>query len=77
LVLKFDLVIFDEVAGANFKLERNREMYKGYMVEGLFLEGDDDGLVRTLGKPERSQTLHYIPVDKRRDNFMALNVALI
>jgi hypothetical protein len=30
---KFDLVIFDEVAGANFKLEGNRDMSKGYMVE--------------------------------------------
>jgi hypothetical protein len=30
------------------------------MAEGSFLKGDDDGLVRTLGKPEWSCTLHYI-----------------
>lgn len=50
MVPKFDLVVFDEVAGANFKLEGKWEVYKGYMVEGSFLKGDDDGLVRTLGK---------------------------
>jgi len=39
------------VAGANCKLEGNREMYKGYMVEGSLLKEDNDGLVRTLCKP--------------------------
>jgi len=51
LILKFNLVIFDEVTGANFKLEGNREMYKEYMIEGSLLKGDNDGLVRTLCKP--------------------------
>ncbi|MDQ6668862.1 MAG: hypothetical protein M3Y53_11655 [Thermoproteota archaeon] len=50
------------------------EMYKGYLTEE---KGDDDGLVRTLGKHIVSGTLHYIPVDQKRDNFMALNVTLI
>jgi predicted ATP-dependent Lon-type protease len=47
LGLKFDLVVFEEVTGANFKLEGKWEMYKGHTVEGSFLKGDDDGIVRT------------------------------
>jgi predicted ATP-dependent Lon-type protease len=46
LVLKFDLVTFDEVAGGNFKLEGNREMRNGYVVKGSFLKGDDHGRFR-------------------------------
>lgn len=43
LVLRFDLVAFDEVAGSNFKVEANKQMYKGYMEQGSFSRGDDKG----------------------------------
>lgn len=43
LVLKFDLVAFDEVAGSNFKSESDKQMYKGYMEQGSFSRGDDKG----------------------------------
>ena len=43
LVLRFDMVAFDEVAGANFKAESNKQMYKGYMEQGSFSRGDDKG----------------------------------
>lgn len=43
LVLKFDLVAFDEVAGSNFKTESDKQMYKGYMEQGSFSRGDDKG----------------------------------
>ena len=43
LVLKFDLVAFDEVAGSNFKAESDKQMYKGYMEQGSFSRGDDKG----------------------------------
>ena len=43
LVLKFDMVAFDEVAGSNFKTESDKQMYKGYMEQGSFSRGDDKG----------------------------------
>ena len=43
LVLKFDMVAFDEVAGSNFKAESDKQMYKGYMEQGSFSRGDDKG----------------------------------
>lgn len=43
LVLKYDMVAFDEVAGQNFKTESDKQMYKGYMEQGSFSRGDDKG----------------------------------
>ncbi len=43
LVVKFDTVAFDEVAGSNFKTESDKQMYKGYMEQGSFSRGDDKG----------------------------------
>lgn len=43
LVLKFDMVAFDEVAGPNFRSESDKQMYKGYMEQGSFSRGDDKG----------------------------------
>ncbi len=43
LVLKNDLVAFDEVAGSHFKNETNKQMFKGYMEQGSFSRGDDKG----------------------------------
>jgi ATP-dependent Lon protease len=43
LVLKNDLVAFDEVAGSHFKDETNKQMFKGYMEQGSFSRGDDKG----------------------------------
>jgi ATP-dependent Lon protease len=43
LVLKFDLVAFDEVAGGHFRAESDKQMYKGYMEQGSFSRGDDKG----------------------------------
>lgn len=43
LVLKNDLVAFDEVAGSHFKNEANKQMFKGYMEQGSFSRGDDKG----------------------------------
>jgi ATP-dependent Lon protease len=37
------MVAFDEVAGSNFKVESNKQMYKGYMEQGSFSRGDDKG----------------------------------
>jgi len=45
-VLKYDTVAFDEVAGANFRSESDKQMYKGYMKhmkQGSFSRGDDKG----------------------------------
>ncbi len=36
LVVKYDMVAFDEVAGAHFKREVETQMYKGYMEQGSF-----------------------------------------
>ena len=43
LVVKFDVVAFDEVAGSNFKAERDKQIYQGFMEQGSFLRGDDKG----------------------------------
>jgi len=43
LVLKYDMVAFDEVAGGNFKSNDDKQMYKGYMEQGSFSRGDDKG----------------------------------
>ena len=43
LVLKFDMVAFDEVAGSNFKAESDKQMYKGYIEQRSFSRGDDKG----------------------------------
>jgi hypothetical protein len=45
LVVKYDLVAFDEVAGPNFKSANDKDMYKGYMEQGSFSRGDDKGTV--------------------------------
>ncbi|MGE0827267.1 MAG: protease Lon-related BREX system protein BrxL [Candidatus Binatia bacterium] len=45
LVLKFDAVAFDEVAGSNFKNESDKQMYKGYMEQSSFSRGDDKGTI--------------------------------
>ena len=43
LVVKYDAVAFDEVAGSHFKNESDKQMYKGYMEQGSFSRGDDKG----------------------------------
>lgn len=43
LVLKYDVVAFDEVAGPSFQDEAAKQMYKGYMEQGSFSRGDDKG----------------------------------
>jgi ATP-dependent Lon protease len=43
LVLKYDLVAFDEVAGSTFKNETDKQTYKDYMEMGSFSRGDDKG----------------------------------
>lgn len=43
LVLKYDVVAFDEVAGPSFRDEAAKQMYKGYMEQGSFSRGDDKG----------------------------------
>jgi len=43
LVLKYDMVAFDEVAGSTFKNETDKQMYKDYMEMGSFSRGDDKG----------------------------------
>lgn len=43
LVLKNDVVAFDEVAGPSFKDEAPKQMFKGYMEQGSFSRGDDKG----------------------------------
>jgi ATP-dependent Lon protease len=45
LVVKYDLVAFDEVAGPNFKSANDKDMYKGYMEHGSFSRGDDKGTI--------------------------------
>lgn len=43
LVVKYDTVAFDEVAGSNFQHDSDKQMYKGYMEQGSFSRGDDKG----------------------------------
>jgi ATP-dependent Lon protease len=45
LVVRYDAVAFDEVAGAHFKREEDKQMYKGYMEQASFSRGDDKGTV--------------------------------
>ncbi len=45
LVVRYDLVAFDEVAGQNFRNESDRQMFKDYMEAGSFSRGDDKGAV--------------------------------
>lgn len=45
LVVRYDTVAFDEVAGSHFKRDADKEMYKGYMEQGSFSRGDDRGTV--------------------------------
>lgn len=45
LVVKYDTVAFDEVAGSNFKRDTDKQMYKGYMEQGSFSRGDDKGTI--------------------------------
>ena len=45
LVVKYDVVAFDEVAGPNFKSENDKQMYKGYMEQASFSRGDDKGTI--------------------------------
>lgn len=45
LVVRNDLVAFDEVAGSHFKKETDKQMYKGYMEQGSFSRGDDKGTI--------------------------------
>ena len=45
LVVRYDVVAFDEVAGSHFKAEGDKQMYKGYMEQGSFSRGDDKGTV--------------------------------
>jgi len=46
LVIRYDLVAFDEVAGSNFKKENDKQMYKGYMEQRSFSRGDDKGTIQ-------------------------------
>lgn len=46
LVVRYDLVAFDEVAGGHFKNEADKQMYKGYMEQGSFSRGDDKGTIQ-------------------------------
>lgn len=45
LVIRYDVVAFDEVAGSHFKREADKQMYKGYMEQGSFSRGDDKGTI--------------------------------
>ncbi|MBW3538713.1 MAG: BREX system Lon protease-like protein BrxL [Planctomycetes bacterium] len=45
LVVKYDVVAFDEIAGPNFKSANDKDMYKGYMEQGSFSRGDDKGTI--------------------------------
>ena len=45
LVVRNDLVAFDEVAGSHFRHETDKQMYKGYMEQGSFSRGDDKGTI--------------------------------
>jgi ATP-dependent Lon protease len=46
LVVKYDLVAFDEVAGSHFRKENDKQMYKGYMEQRSFSRGDDKGTIQ-------------------------------
>ena len=46
LVVRYDLVAFDEVAGSHFKNLSDSQMYKGYMEQASFSRGDDKGTVQ-------------------------------
>jgi len=46
LVVRYDLVAFDEVAGSHFKNASDSQMYKGYMEQGSFSRGDDKGTIQ-------------------------------
>ena len=46
LVVRYDLVAFDEVAGSHFKKENDKQMYKGYMEQRSFSRGDDKGTIQ-------------------------------
>ncbi len=46
LVVKYDLVAFDEVSGSHFKKENDKQMYKGYMEQRSFSRGDDKGTIQ-------------------------------
>lgn len=43
LILKNDVVAFDEVAGPSFRDESSKQVFKGYMEQGSFSRGDDKG----------------------------------
>lgn len=45
LVVRYDVVAFDEVGGSNFKSQNDKNMYKGYMEQGSFSRGDDKGTI--------------------------------
>jgi ATP-dependent Lon protease len=45
LVVRYDVVAFDEVAGSHFKREADMQMYKGYMEQASFSRGDDKGTI--------------------------------
>jgi len=45
LVIRYDVVSFDEVSGSHFKNESDKQMYKGYMEQGSFSRGDDKGTI--------------------------------
>lgn len=45
LVVRYDVVAFDEVAGSHFRREADQQMYKGYMEQGSFSRGDDKGTI--------------------------------
>jgi ATP-dependent Lon protease len=45
LVIRYDVVAFDEVAGSHFRAESDRQMYKGYMEQASFSRGDDKGTI--------------------------------
>ncbi|WP_214035113.1 protease Lon-related BREX system protein BrxL [Methanospirillum sp.] len=49
LVVKNDVVAFDEVAGSHFKDDSNKQMFKGYMEQGSFSRGDDKGTLSAEG----------------------------
>ncbi|NIM13880.1 MAG: protease Lon-related BREX system protein BrxL [Candidatus Aminicenantes bacterium] len=49
LVVRYDTVAFDEVAGSHFKNESDKQMYKGYMEQSSFSRGDDKGTISAEG----------------------------
>ncbi|MDY0059348.1 MAG: protease Lon-related BREX system protein BrxL [Myxococcota bacterium] len=46
LVVRYDTVALDEVAGGHFKTDADKQMYKGFMEQGSFSRGDDKGTVQ-------------------------------